>query len=106
MFTIEVGVKALLHYSNLSRNLSCNGKKNDFRIALQGMLHQAICFMQLAMIIIKNSIKTVSAHVWRHIVSQKSIGNHSVYKHCETSYKWDVQLVLQQNLCCETNCIV
>jgi hypothetical protein len=72
--------------------LSCNVKKNDFRIALQGMLHQAICSMQLAMIIIKNSIKTVSANVWRHIVSQKSIGNHSVYKHCETSCKRDVQL--------------
>ena len=27
-------------------------KKNDFRIALQGMLHQAICSMQIAMIII------------------------------------------------------
>ena len=48
--------------------------------ALQGMLHQAICSMQLAMIIIKNSTKTASAKVWRQIVSQKSIGSHSVYK--------------------------
>jgi hypothetical protein len=55
------------------------------------------------MIIIKSSLKTVSANVWRrHIVSQKSIGNHSVYKHWETSCKRDVQLVMQQN--CETNC--
>jgi hypothetical protein len=44
----------------MSRNLSRNVKKNNFRIALQGMLHQAICSMQLAMIIMKNTQAKVS----------------------------------------------
>ena len=45
----------------VSELVSHNVKKNNFSITLQGMLHQAICSMQLAMIIIKNSIKTASA---------------------------------------------
>jgi hypothetical protein len=40
--------------------------------ALQGMLHQAISSMQLAIIITKNSIKTVSANFRRQIDSQNS----------------------------------
>jgi hypothetical protein len=44
-------------------------------------------FMQLAMIIIKNSIKTANASVWRQIDSQKPTGSHLAYKHCETSCK-------------------
>ena len=78
--------------SNLSRNLSRNVGKKDFRTALQGMLHQSMCSVQLAMIIIKNSIKTASANVWCQTDSQKPMGSHSVYKQCETSYKRDVRL--------------
>ena len=92
--------------SNLSRSLSRNVKKKDFRIALQGMLHQAICPMQLAMIIIKNSIKTASANVWRHIDSQKPIGSHSVYKHCETDCKRDVTLCNALKMRCSVAAIV
>jgi hypothetical protein len=89
----KIRLKGAVTLSNLSRNLSRNVKKNDFRIALQGMLHQAICSTQLQMIIIKNSIKTAAnVSVWRHIVSQKPIGSHSVCKYCETSCKRDVTL--------------
>jgi hypothetical protein len=70
------------------------------------MLHQAISSMQLAMIMIKNSIKTASANVCSHIVSQKSIGNHSVYKHCETSCKRDVTLCNALKLHCSVAAIV
>jgi hypothetical protein len=53
--------------SNLSRNLSRNVKKNDFTIALQGDVSPSNMFH--ATIIIKNSIKTASANIWRNIVS-------------------------------------
>jgi hypothetical protein len=78
----------------------CNVDKNRIQVALHGMLHQAICSMQLAMIIIKKSIKTASANVWRHIVSQKPIGSHLVYKHYETSCKRDVTLCNALKMCC------
>ena len=90
----------------VSELVSHNVKKNNFSITLQGMLHQAICSMQLAMIIIKNSIKTASANVWRHIVSQKSIGSHPVYKHCETSCKRDVTLCNALKMRCSVAAIV
>ena len=70
------------------------------------MLHQAICFMQLAMIVIKNSIKTANDNVWRRIVSQKPIGSHSVYKHCETSCKRDVTLCNALKMRCSVAAIV
>jgi hypothetical protein len=70
------------------------------------MLHQAICFMQLAMVVIKNSIKTANDNVWRRIVSQKPIGIHSVYKHCETSCKRDVTLCNALKMRCSVAAIV
>ena len=78
--------------SNLSPNLSRNVKKKDFSIASQGVLQQAICSMQLAMIVVKNSINTASANVWLQIVSQKPIGSNSASKYCETSCNRDVTL--------------
>jgi hypothetical protein len=71
--TSQGAVKLNIFSWNLSRNVN----KKDFSIALQGMLHQAICSMQLAMIIIRNSIKSESANVWRQIVNQNPIGSHS-----------------------------
>ena len=103
---IECRIKGAVTLSNLSRNLSHNVDKKDFRIALQGMLHQAIYSMQLAMIITKNSIKTAIANVWRHIVSQKPIGSHSVHKHCETSCKRDVTLCNALKMHCSVAAIV
>jgi hypothetical protein len=40
----ELNINFAVTQSNLSRDV----KKDDFNIALQGMLHQAICPMQLA----------------------------------------------------------
>ena len=72
-------------------NLPRNVKKKRFQdciardVTPSNMFH-ATCN------VIKNSIKTASANFWCHIVSQKPIGSHSVYKHCETSCKGDVTL--------------
>jgi hypothetical protein len=62
--------------------------------------------MQLAMIIIKNSIKTASTNVWRQIVNQKPTGGHSVYKHCVTSCKGDVTLRNALKMRCSVAAIV
>jgi hypothetical protein len=53
----------------------CFRKEKQFQDCMQRMLqlHQAICSMQLAMIIIKNSMKTASANVWHHNNSLKPI---------------------------------
>ena len=44
----ELNIRFAVTLNNLSRNV----EKNDFSIALQGMLLQAICPMQLAMAIV------------------------------------------------------